>query len=80
MDHVRSAHHGWPEYRKRLFYLAEQWPERDDDVRPVRPQEWRQCVEAFSENLVTGSHDWPACAAPADSGEATAAPDPPRIW
>ena len=23
MRHVRTAHHGWPEYRKRLFYLAE---------------------------------------------------------
>ena len=36
---------------------------------------------AFSEHLITGSHDWPACAAAADSGEAAAAaPDAPRTW
>ena len=50
MQHVHSAHHGWPEYRKRLFYLAEQF----DGVQPVRAQEWRQCVDAFSEHLVAG--------------------------
>ncbi|MCP4501829.1 MAG: hypothetical protein GY822_17860, partial [Deltaproteobacteria bacterium] len=77
MQHVHDEHHGWPEYRKRLFYLAEQL----DGVQPVRPQEWRQCVDAFSEHLVTGSADWPACAAPAESGEAGAASqDAPRNW
>merc|ERR1712113_1246221 len=77
MQHVRSKHHGWPEYRKRLFYLAEQL----DGVQPVRPQDWRQCVDAFSEHLVTGSADWPACSAPAESGEAGAASqDAPRNW
>ncbi len=54
--HVRTRHAGWAEYRKRLFYLASSF----EHVRPVTPQEWRQCVEAFTEHLVTGSGEWPA--------------------
>ena len=75
MQHVEQRHNGWPEYRKRLFYLAEHW----DGVRPIRPQEWRACVEAFAEHLVTGSSDWPACPAAAGAAEAPAA-DAPREW
>ena len=76
MQHVEERHNGWPEYRKRLFYLAEHW----DGVRPIRPQEWRACVEAFAEDLVTGSSDWPACPAAAGSAEAPAADAPSEWW
>ena len=55
LAHVDDAHCGMSEYRKRLFWLAKH------GGRPVRPTEWRHIVEAFSENFVTGSADWPAC-------------------
>ncbi len=55
--HVDKAHCGTAECRKRLFYLAS----GVDGVRAVTPQEWRVCVEAFAEELVTGAREWPSC-------------------
>ena len=57
--HVSQEHCGWAEYRKRLFHLAGSF----EGVRPVTPQEWRLCVEAFTEDLITGTGDWPMCGA-----------------
>jgi hypothetical protein len=37
LNHVKSEHCGWPEYRKRLIYLASSF----EGVRPVTPQEYR---------------------------------------
>jgi hypothetical protein len=60
--HVEDVHHGEAEYRKRLFYLAS----RFESVGATRPQLWRHVVDAFSEEYVTGSRDWPSCALPED--------------
>ena len=73
MRHIDECHEGWAEYRKRMFYLASQV----GAVRPVAPQEWRMCVEAFAEHLVTGSSEWPAC----DSRAGVAvSQDKPQWW
>ena len=56
--HLEECHHGFDEYRKRLFYLMT----RLEGLEAGRPQLWRHTVEAFTEELVTGERDWPECA------------------
>ena len=57
-QHINAEHASPVEYRKRLFYLESSFL----GVRPVLPQVWRHCTEAFTEHLVTGHEAWPACA------------------
>ena len=73
MCHIDECHEGVAEYRKRLFY----WASQVDAARPVAPQEWRLCVEAFAEHLVTGSPEWPACASQAG---VAASEEKPQWW
>ena len=57
-QHVSRVHHGGDEYRKRMFYLLGCF----ECVGAAKPQLWRHVVDAFTEEYVTGSVDWPPCA------------------
>ena len=55
--HVAAEHAGCAEYRKRVIFLESSFAA----VKPVPPQIWRHCVEACTEDLVSGSSSWPSC-------------------
>ena len=55
--HITSVHCGMVEYRKRLFFLQAAF----DGVKAISPQQWRHVIEGFTEHLISGSSEWPAC-------------------
>ena len=73
--HIAAEHAGEAEYRKRTLFLESSFA----GVKPVPPQIWRHCVEACTEDLVTGSSSWSPCSrgsqeAPLPGGDPSAAP------